>query len=287
MKEIPIESFNLQLLNVGLARLNGDWNWKDVKSPFTRIYYVKEGQAMLHFSNKSVHLCPGHLYIIPAYTLHSCECDGPFTHYYLHVYEGFKNEMNMMERYDFPTEVAGGNDEERILQRMCEQLPHAELPESNPQAYDNATYLSSFIERFRDMPLWQKMELRGAILMLFSRFMQQAVPHVWTNDDRMKRVLDYIHSNIGRTVDNDELANVACLTKPYLIRVFKREFHTTPIQYINRKKVEHAQLLLYTTDMPVKEIAYALGFSDHSYFIRMYRKTLGITPQEYREQMRK
>ena len=286
MKEIPVESFNLQLLNVGLARQDGDWNWKDVRSPFSRIYYVKEGEAMLHFSNKSVTLRPGHLYIIPAYTLHSYECHGLFTHYYLHVYEGFKSEMNMMECYDFPTEVDATHDEERMLQHMCEQLPHAQLPESDPQAYDNMTQISSFIERYRDMPLWLKMELRGAILTLFSRFMRQATPHLWTTDERLKRVLDHIHNHITQDVDIDVLANVACLTKPYLIRLFKRELGTSPLQYINGKKVERAQLLLYTTDMPIKEVAYALGFSDHSYFIRMFRKMTGTTPQDYRLHMR-
>jgi AraC-like DNA-binding protein len=58
------------------------------------------------------------------------------------------------------------------------------------------------------------------------------------------------------------------------------------VQYINSKKVERAQLLLYTTDIPVKEVAYELGFNDHSYFIRMFRKVTGITPQEYRRQLR-
>ncbi len=286
MIQIPVESFNLQLLNVGLAQLNGDWNWKDVNSPFTRIYLVKEGKATLHFTDKSVSLRPGHLYIIPAYTLHSYECDGLFTHYYLHVYEGFKSEMNMMELYDFPTEVTATNDDEQILQRMCEQLPHAQLPESDPQAYDNATQLSSYIERFRDMPLWQKMNLRGAILMLFSRFMREATPHLWTTDERLQRVLKYIHTHITQDIDIDNLADVACLTKPYFIRLFKHELGISPLQYINTKKVERAQLLLYMTDMPVKEVAYALGFSDHSYFIRMFRKQMDITPQDYRERMR-
>lgn len=137
------------------------------------------------------------------------------------------------------------------------------------------------------MPLWQKMELRGAILMLFSRFLRKAVLHMWTSDDRMKRVQEHIHSHICHNIDVEELADVACVTKPYLIRLFKREFGTSPVQYINKKKVERAQLLLYTTDMPVKEVAYQLGFSDHSYFIRMFRKQTDITPQEYRERMRK
>jgi AraC-like DNA-binding protein len=274
------------MLNVGLACHNGDWNWKDVSSPFTRIYYVKEGEAVLHLTGRKVRLRPAHLYIIPAYTLHSYECNGPFTHYYLHVYEGFKSEMNMVEQYDFPTEVEATTDDERILQHMCERHPQAQLPESNPESYDNATQMSGYVERYRDMPLWQKMELRGAILMLFSRFMREATPHVWTNDERMKRVLAHIHSHLSQSIDIDELAGVACVTKPYFIRLFKREFGISPIQFVNSKKVERAQLLLYTTDMPVKEVAYALGVSDHSYFIRMFRKVTGITPQDYRSRMR-
>lgn len=284
--QIPIESLNLQMLNVGLARHNCDWNWKNISSPFTRIYYVKEGKAKIHLSDKTVQLRPGHLYIIPAYTMHSYECNDLFVHYYLHVYEGFKSEMNLMERYDFPTEVTATIEDEQIFERMCEQHPYAKLPDSNPEAYDNTVQFTDYVHRYRDMCLWQKMELRGAILILFSRFMREATPHVWTKDERLKHVLEYIHSHIAKDIDVDELASEACITKPYLIRIFKKELGTSPLQYINNKKVERAQLLLYTTDMPVKEIAYTLGFSDHSYFIRMFRKMSGITPQDYRERMR-
>lgn len=286
MMHFPIESFNFQMLNVGLAHHNGDWNWKNVSSPFTRIYYVKEGEALLHLPQQVVRLRPGYLYIVPAYTLHSYECEGLFVHYYLHVYEGFKSEMNLMEQYDFPIEVAGSHDDELLLQRMCEEHPQAQLPSSNPQTYDNAAQFTDYVKRYRDIPLWQKMELRGSILMLFSRFLREAVPHEWTTDERMKRVQEHIHSHICENVDIEELADVACVTKPYLIRLFKKEFGTSPVQYINSKKVERAQLLLYTTDIPVKEVAYELGFNDHSYFIRMFRKVTGITPQEYRRQLR-
>ena len=50
--------------------------------------------------------------------------------------------------------------------------------------------------------------------------------------------------------------------------------------------MERAQLLLYTTDKTVKEVAYTLGFSDQNYFIRMFRKVTGITPQEYRRNLK-
>lgn len=274
------------MLNVGLALHDGDWNWKDVSSPFTRIFYVVKGEAWLHIKGQTVKLRPRHLYIVPAYTEHSYECEGVFIHYYLHVYEGVKNEMNVLERYDFPIEVEAGTLDEQLFGLMCQQQPEARLPESNPSSYDNAAQMTDYMQRYHNMELWEKMELRGATLMLFARFMRQAKPRQWAHDERTQKVLAHIHAHIHQNIDVEELASVACVTKPYLIRLFKAELGTSPIQYINKKKMERAQLLLYTTDETVKEVAYALGFSDHSYFIRMFKKQTGITPQEYRRRVK-
>ena len=243
MIHFPIESLNLQMLNVGLARHNGDWNWQHVSSPFIRIYLVTEGTARLHLPSGVTTLRSGRLYIVPPYTLHSYECQGVFEH-------------------------------------------EARLPESNPQAYDNTTSFTDYAKRYNALPLGQKMRLRGTMLMLFSRFMQKATPRVWTGDERLTKVLDYINNHLYDEIDIGELAGVACVSKAYLIRLFKHEFGQPPLQYINRKKTEKAQLLLLTTDMPVKDVAYTLGVSDLSYFIRLFKKHSGTTPQEYRLSMR-
>lgn len=103
----------------------------------------------------------------------------------------------------------------------------------------------------------------------------------------MKRVLEHIHAHISDSIEVEQLASVACVTKPYFIKLFKREFGFSPVQYINKKKVERAQLLLFTTDKAVKEVAYTLGFSDENYFIRLFRKHTDTTPQEYRRRLRR
>ena len=286
MVQIPIESMNLMLLNVGRAQHNADWNWKDVSSPFIRIYYVLEGEAIIHLAEHNVRLLPRHLYFIPAYTIHSYECHGLFVHYYLHVYEGFKNEMNLQEVYELPIEVEGSEVAAQLFEHLCNRLPEARLPHSDPNSYDTSAQTSDYVQRYRDMALWEKMELRGAMLMIMSHFIRQAKPRVWTQDERMKRVLEYVHSHISDNIGVEQLANVACITKPYFIRLFKHEFGFPPVQYINRKKVERAQLLLFTTNKTVKEVAFILGFSDQNYFIRLFHKLTGITPQEYRRKLR-
>ena len=63
MIQIPIESMNLMMLNVGYATHHADWNWQKVSSPFIRIFYIMEGEAMLHLPDKDVRLKPGYMYI--------------------------------------------------------------------------------------------------------------------------------------------------------------------------------------------------------------------------------
>ncbi len=284
--KIPIESMNFQLLNVGLAHLDGNWNWQGVSSPFTRIYLVTEGKAWLVLKDRSVPLRPGHLYIIPAHTMHSYRCEGRFSHYYMHFYEGFKNKMAVFDCYEFPTEVEGGQLEACIFASMCAHYPEAELPASDPSQYDNIGHFIDYVRRYNELPLARKLELRGSILLLFSRFVSCAKARMWTEDRRLAEVLGYIHSHVCRETTLDDLVAVACVTKSHLIRLFDRSIGVSPLQYINRKKIERAQLMLITEDTPIKEIAYRLGYNDYSYFIRSFRKMTGITPMRYRLSMR-
>lgn len=283
---IPIESLNFQMLNVGLAHHDGDWNWKNVVSPFTRVYLVIEGEAKLYLPEETVGLKPGCMYVIPAHTVHSYECKGKFSHYYLHFYEGFKKETDIFDFYEFPVEVDADSLDESIFYNMCNRHPEAKLPASDPSSYDTMGKFIDYVHRYNELSLDAKLELRGSILLLFSRFVKHAKARVWTKDKRLAQALNYIHNNIYEEIGIDDLASIACVTKSHFIRLFVKTFGMPPLQYINKKKVERAELLLITEDLPIKEIAYDLGYNDHSYFIRLFKKVTGITPMAYRKNMR-
>ena len=57
-------------------------------------------------------------------------------------------------------------------------------------------------------------------------------------------------------------------------------------QYINQKKVEQAQLILLTDEVPVKTLAYQLGYDDPSYFCRLFKQRVGCTPVQYRQKVK-
>ena len=127
------------------------------------------------------------------------------------------------------------------------------------------------------------MEMRGINIVLLSRFLKGAKAKQMMNDHRIEKVIDYIHSHIYDDISIGQLADVSCLSRGYMVGLFKEKVGMAPQQYINKLKIEKAQLMLLTDDIQIKNVAYELGFTDHSYFIRLFKKITGFTPQNYRE----
>lgn len=282
-----IDQLHLLILNVGLAVHNADWNWKNVSSPFTRLYYVTEGTAQIVLPLGMQELKPHHLYLIPAFTTHSYLCDSHFAHYYLHIYEDHQSESSLLDEWNFPVEIQAGELDLSLIKRLCHINPTMQLPQSDPLSYDNNPTLIQNIIKNKQRTFCDKVESRGILYQLVSRFLKDAKPKVDVCDNRIQKVLSYIRKNIYKPIDIDSLAEFSCLSKDHFIRLFKKEVDTTPLQYINQKKIEKAQLILITEDMSVKNIAYLLSYEDHAYFNRLFKKLTGATPQQYRETYKK
>ena len=279
----PIDKLHLLTLNVGLANHHGDWNWKNVRSPFARLYYVTEGTAQIEMPSGVYTLTPHHLYFIPAYTKHSYICDSTFSHYYIHIYEDLQSEMSTLEEWDYPVEVNACNTDLELVKRLCFINPFLKLPQSNPDVYDNHQTLVSNLQLNQRRPFCDKVESRDILFVLMSRFLKYATPKAEVRDDRIQISLNYIRKNIGSHLDIDMLADKACMSKDHFIRVFKRETGETPNVYITKRKLEKAELSLVTTALPIKSIADSLGYDDYSYFNRIFKKNAGVTPLQYRE----
>lgn len=269
-------------LNVGYAYQNADWNWKQVSSPFTRLYYVTKGHARIVLPDRVQELTPGHLYLIPAFTTHSNESDGVFEHYYIHIYEDAQSDSGFFEDFIFPIEVPAKDIDLALFKRLCEINPTMRLPQSNPMSYDNNPMLLQSIAKNKQRILCDRVESRGILYQLTARFLKDAQPKSETGEDRIQKCLTYIRKNINQNIKIDTLAEIVCLSRDHLIRLFKKETGLTPVQYISNKKMEKAQLLLVSGNMSIKEIAFMLSYEDHSYFNRLFKKATGLSPMEYR-----
>lgn len=281
---LSVDQLHLFTLNVGFCHHNGDWNWKNVRSPFSRLYYVTEGEAQIDMPSGRYNLRPGYLYFIPAFVTHSDICDSVFSHYYVHIYEDENDGMYILDELDMPLEVKAEGTDIELMKRLCYINPFLKLPASNPDVYDNHQTLVNNFQLNQRRVFCDKVESRGILFILMSRFLKYAKPKVAVSDNRIHQTLTYIRKNLNSPSDINMLAENACMSKDHFIRLFKKETGETPNAYITKRKMERAELLLITTNMPIKGIATTLGYDDHSYFNRIFKKHAALPPQQYREQ---
>lgn len=276
------DSLDFILLNIGYSEFNGDWNWEKIYSPFARIYYVKEGEAMTRIEGKPYLLKPGHLYLTPSFTLHDDECDSYFSLYYIHFYEKTVNKASIFDKYNFPVEINAGELDLSLIKRLQQINPGRYLRYLDPQIYDNPPTFSQYVADNNKMPLHSIVETQGILAQLMSRFLEFKEAKLDSTDSRINKSLQYIHENINEDIRLNELSALCGISKDHFIRIFKKEMRCTPLKYILIKKIEKAQLLLLTTDWHVRDIALDLSLDNISYFTRLFKQVTGKTPGEYR-----
>ena len=105
--------------------------------------------------------------------------------------------------------------------------------------------------------------------------------------NELEEVKKHIDLNYYQSINLDEMAEIAFVSKSQLIRLFKKIYHTTPINYIIMKRISIAKFLLEHTDNSVTAVSNIVGFNSVSNFIKRFRETTGLTPTEYRDSLHK
>ncbi len=104
---------------------------------------------------------------------------------------------------------------------------------------------------------------------------------------RIKTVLEYIEGHFGENISLESLAQIAGMNARYFCRVFDSLTHHTPMNYVNLYRIEHAALLLESTEKTITQIALECGFWESSYFTKVFKKVKGCTPKMYRGNIKK
>ncbi|AUP81320.1 helix-turn-helix domain-containing protein [Flavivirga eckloniae] len=102
-----------------------------------------------------------------------------------------------------------------------------------------------------------------------------------TKVETLKRILtayEYIHDNINKKIEIEELSKISSLSGYHLFNAFKAIYGVTPHQYINNQKMSKASTYILEGKHSLTEIAILLGFNDLTVFGKIFKKTYGYSP---------
>lgn len=97
----------------------------------------------------------------------------------------------------------------------------------------------------------------------------------------VRKAMAYIHTHYAHSISLDDVASSVGLSERHLTRSFRQEMGTTLVSYLNRYRVKQAKTHLEAGDKNITEVAMEVGFSDSSYFARVFRREVGVSPSAY------
>ncbi|MGY6647829.1 helix-turn-helix domain-containing protein [Wenyingzhuangia sp. IMCC45574] len=280
-----VENVTLSLLNVGYANLDSTWDYKNVMSPFFRLYYITDGEAKVYHHKEEYTLKPGFMYLIPSFTFSRYKCDVHMTQYYVSAVEISESGLSIFSKLNFIYEVKADSISLMYFKRLLEINPNRNYSNDDPRVYDNEKVFRSFKTENMRLSESAYIETAGLLKCILSKFVvlyNNDVSHKKKNL-KLNAVQEYINLNLHTEITVKELADAQSLNVDYFSRIFKDTFGLRPNEYIQKKRVERAQLLLASTDNTLQEISDRVGFSNMSYFSRVFKKITGTTPLQYRK----
>lgn len=138
-----------------------------------------------------------------------------------------------------------------------------------------------FVTMYKN-PYDLKVEIMKSIDKIFDRILANKDP----GKNSIEDILNYIDRNCNKDISLDQVGEYANMSSYYLSKIFKKETGVNFVTYLTDRKIEIAKDMLIHTDVPIINIALDLSYHEPNYFSKVFKKSTGQTPTEYRKEKR-
>jgi AraC family transcriptional regulator len=277
------------LLNVDHVSLGPKWNYKNVISPYFRLYYIDAGAGEISDISTKLNLEPGFLYMIPSFTLCNLSCQNQLSQFFIQFFEESSDGISLFEYNRSVFKVKATNVDILNFARLLEINPGRGINRSdNPRIYEKNIFYKEYQELNNQQNMATFTETHGILLQLVSRFLTPAIfKHKEASHIPVKilNAISYIQLNLHQELSVANLAEKANQHADYFSRLFQQYTGERPLKYIHEKRIERAQYLMVTTQMTYAEIAIQTGFENIFYFSKIFKKITGMSPGNYKKQI--
>ena len=104
---------------------------------------------------------------------------------------------------------------------------------------------------------------------------------------RLNEVRDYIDSCFNEDISLETLSKIALMSPFHLLRQFRKNYHTTPHQYLINRRLDRAKASITGSDASLVDICFMTGFRDTSSLSKLFKRRFGLSPQQYRLAIKK
>lgn len=229
------------------------------------LIYCIDGKGYIEMYGDKKQLMPNQYYIIPKNTAHKYYADvrNPWTIYWIH-FDGTNAEHFILGN-EYPREIPVSHSSrfEERLQLFGEIL----MTLDDNFSVTNLEYSSVLLTQFLGS------------LKYFSHY--RKVKEIEQNDV-ISKATRFIKDNLNRKIKVEEIAVFCNLSLSHFCLLFKKQTSHTPVEYITMLRIQKACNLLCFSRFKINEIANQVGYDDAFYFTRIFTKTMGVSPKEYR-----
>jgi PAS domain S-box-containing protein len=193
--------------------------------------------------------------------------------------------------YEFRTEaeLIGHTDFDLLPRRLAEKFRRDDL-----QIMKSREPVTKIVEIFlnrQGIPSWfltskyPILSHDGKVLGVMGIIQDYHQRHqTFSNEQGLGRAMNHIHAHFREKIIIRDLAKLCQISLRQFERKFQSYFNLTPQQYIIKMRIHESCDLLSKQKMPIGEIAIDLGFYDQSSYTVQFKKTMGLTPLQYRKQ---
>ena len=250
-----LEEYSFKIVASGDALCGTEWQAREISPPYTRLYYMIEGEGKIESAQGVTVIREGNLYIIPAGYSFSYSCPNRMRQLYFHI------NLTISGGYDL---IRGINKilcievEKSHIERLCE-LYFA-------QEKINHQLLKILIQK----------DLFTAFVTWKLDFSESAP------SEAIKSALQYIDEHLSMNLTISEIANNLFISPDTLSHRFKKEIGEPVGKYIDGLIFFKAEQLLAGSELSLAQISSELGFYDQFYFSRKFKEKFGMSPRNYR-----
>lgn len=277
-------------------RVSRDTVWQ-ITEPEHILIFIEKGSCSITCDGETNICEPGTIYFIPANHAYIRKPvgDGLCTMHYIH--------------FLLPDNVNGNRDailsclkaekeetEKSILngdispQRLCTIFIQNKNTDKNGASFELLKKINLFSSRKQLTCALKSAVILSEILVNISQsavdllLSDYIAPSARKVPAKLKRAISYITANYPKKISLEDLSRHCSISKQQLIRYFKDTFNTTPLNYITDFRIARAkELLYYSPQLTIKEVAAELGFDNQHYFTRVFSKINNETPTQYRK----